>query len=116
MGLAVLALTVLLGGITAAQQQVYDVGDGVTAPTPVRGVEVDYTPAALAERVQGSVLLRAVVGEDGRVRNIEIVQSLHAELDEQASNALRQWEFKPGTRDGKPVAVRIVTEFTFTLK
>lgn len=37
-------------------------------------------------------------------------------LDEQAVNALKQWEFKPGMKDGKPVAVRIYVQSRFTLK
>jgi TonB family protein len=37
-------------------------------------------------------------------------------LDQQAVDAARQWTFKPGTKDGKPVAVRVHIELTFTLK
>ena len=37
-------------------------------------------------------------------------------LDEQAVAAAKRWEFKPGTKDGKPVAVRVTLEMSFTLK
>jgi len=46
---------------------------------------------------------------------VEVVRPLDPELDEQAGIALRQWEFKPGTLDGKAVAVRISAELSFTL-
>ncbi len=45
-----------------------------------------------------------------------IDKALHPELDKQAIAALEQWEFKPGTREGKPVPVRVTIEMTFTLK
>ena len=47
-----------------------------------------------------------------------VTQSLDKEygLDTQAVEAARQWLFKPGTKDGKPVAVRVALEMTFTLK
>jgi TonB family protein len=87
-----------------------------SAPVPVRRASPDYTPRPKAERVQGSVLLSTVVLEDGSVSDVRVTKSLHPELDEQAVAAMKRWEFKPGTRDGKPVAVRITCEMAFTLK
>jgi protein TonB len=86
-------------------------------PIVVKEVRPQYTMTAQAKKIQGTVLLRAVVLENGRVGDdVEVLKSLDAELDQQAVAALKQWEFKPGTRDGKPVAVRISCELTFTLK
>ncbi len=115
--LTVAAFAVLFGGVTVApQQQVYDVGDGVSSPVPISQAKADYTPQAKAERIQGSVWLSSVVLEDGTVSDVRVTRSLHPDLDEQAIAALKRWEFKPGMREGKPVAVRITCEFTFTLK
>jgi protein TonB len=83
---------------------------------PVREVKPSYIPAAMAAKIQGSVLLTAVVLDDGHVGDVEVIESLDRELDQQAIDALKQWEFKPGTREKKPVAVRIVCELMFTLK
>lgn len=116
MALAVLMLAAALGAPATAQQQVYDPGNGVTLPVLVRDVKPSYTPAAMAARIEGSVLLRAVVLDHGGIGDVEVVKSLDPELDQQAINALKQWEFKPGTREGKPVAVRIHCELNFTLK
>ena len=82
----------------------------------IKEVLPTYTPAALRAKVQGSVFLNAVVLDDGSVSQVEVAKSLDPELDQQAIGALEQWEFKPGTREGKPVAVRITCELTFTLK
>jgi protein TonB len=60
------------------------------------------------------VLLKAVVEDHGTVTEIEVERSLDAELDQQAVHAVKQWEFRPGTKDGKPVAVRIHVELYFT--
>ena len=38
------------------------------------------------------------------------------DLDREAVKAMRQWEFKPGTKEGKDVAVKVVVEMTFSLK
>ena len=47
-----------------------------------------------------------------------VTESLDKEygLDTQAVEAARQWLFKPGTKDGKPIAVRVTLEMVFTLK
>ena len=45
-----------------------------------------------------------------------VTRSLDAELDEEAIKAAKQWDFKPGTKDGEAVAVQVNIEMTFTLK
>ena len=97
---------------------VYKPGNGVTVPTVVKEVKPHYTGAALQKKIQGSVWLEAVVTTTGDVDEIKVTRSLDAEfgLDQAAMDAARQWKFKPGTRQGKPVAVRITLELTFTLK
>jgi TonB family protein len=69
-------------------------------------------------RIQGTVLLEAVVLESGDVDEVKVVRSLDAEhgLDDEAVRALQQWRFEPGTKDDEPVAVRIDVEMSFTLK
>ena len=112
----IFALVVMLAATTAAAQQVYEVGNGVTAPIVVKEVRPVDTPGALRAKIEGSVSLESVVKEDGTVADIKVVKPLDAELDQQAIKALAQWLFKPGTRNGKPVPVRITCELRFTLK
>src|SRR5205809_1122879 len=88
--------------------QVYEPGNGVTLPQVTRQVRPQYTPEAMAQRIEGAVVLDAVVKADGAVGDVNVTQSLDAVygLDAEAVKATKQWEFKPGMKDGKPVAVR----------
>lgn len=100
---------------------VYVDGDnGVTSPRLVREIKPNYTAAAVGAKVQGSVLLEAVVLPDGSVDpdRIRIVRALDAPtgLDQQAVLAVRAGQFRPGMFEGKPVTVRVLVELTFTLR
>jgi TonB family protein len=70
------------------------------------------------EKIQGNVELEAVVRTDGTVGDISVLKSLDQKygLDDAAVSAAKQWVFKPGTKDGKPVNVRVVLVLTFRLK
>lgn len=88
------------------------------APVLVREVKPDYTSEARKARIQGTVTMDVVVVEDGTVGEVKVTRSLDEEygLDEQAVKAVKQWRFRPGTKDGKPVPVRVSIDMTFTLK
>lgn len=102
----------------AQSQQVYKPGSGVTLPVVVREVKPAYTAEAMQQKIQGSVVLGIVVLADGTVGNITVEHSLDEKygLDQEAIKAARQWTFKPGTKDGKPVPVSVTLQLTFTLK
>ena len=90
----------------------------VKLPTVVREVKPGYTREAMEKKIQGSIWLEAVVLASGEVGEVQITKSLDAEygLDLEAIKATRLWRFKPGTKDGKPVAVLVTIQLTFTLK
>jgi TonB family protein len=92
--------------------------DGTVLPVPIHEERPQYTPAALDARIQGNVLLEAVVLADGSVGDVTVVQSLDPTygLDQQAVAAMKLWTFKPGTRGGQPVRVAVEVQMTFTLK
>jgi periplasmic protein TonB len=96
---------------------VYEPGNGISLPTVVREVKPSYTAQAIAARIQGAVLMAAVVLPDGTVGEVTVRQSLDTTfgLDAQAVSAAKQWTFNPGTKDGVAVAVRITIQMTFTL-
>ena len=102
----------------AQSQVVHKPGSGVTLPVVVHEVKPDYTPEALQQKIQGSVVLGIVVLADGTVGDITVEHSLDATygLDQQAIDAAKQWTFKPGTKDGKPVPVSVTLQMVFTLK
>jgi protein TonB len=116
--LTALALVLSVTVTTLTAQEIFTTKDGVTLPIPVRSVKPAYTSAAMDAHVEGTVGLDVVVLADGKVGDVMVTQSLDTEygLDTQALEAARQWLFKPGTKDGKPVAVRVALEMTFTLK
>jgi TonB family protein len=94
------------------------VDTGITLPRVVREVKPGYTREAMDQKIQGSVWLETVVLDTGDVGDVQVSRSLDAEygLDRQAILATKQWKFRPGTKDGKPVAVQVTIELTFTLK
>jgi len=100
----------------AAERQVYKPGDGVSLPVVVKEAKPHYTADAMRARVQGTVTLECVVQPDGTIGEARVTKSLDPGLDEEAIKAVRQWRFRPGLRDGKPVAVRVALEMSFTLR
>jgi len=97
---------------------VYQPGNGVETPQPIRQVKPKYTAEAMRAKVQGAVWLEAVVLPDGTVGDVKVVRSLDSNfgLDQEAIKAAKQWRFRPGTRLGEPVAVLVTIELTFTLR
>ena len=97
---------------------VFRPGNGVETPRLLREVTPKYTAEAMRAKVQGIVLVEAVVLPDGTVGDVEVIRSLDKVfgLDEEAIKAARQWRFLAGTRFGEPVAVLVTIELTFTLR
>lgn len=96
---------------------VYRPGDGATAPTVIREVKPVYSGEAMRARIQGSVILEAVVQRDGTTRDIRVIRSLDpGGLDRQAVLAAEQWRFNPGRRDGQPVDVLVTIVLDFRIQ
>ena len=97
---------------------VHSVGPGVTTPVPIQQVKPQYTANAMRAKVQGIVTLECVVLPDGTVGDVRVVRSLDRQfgLDDEAITAAKRWRFKPGMMSGRPVAVAIRIELTFTLR
>jgi len=91
------------------------IGVGINAPVVANKVEPKYTPIAKMAKHQGSALLLLVIGVDGSVRNVELIRAVGLGLDEQAVEAVLQWKFTPGSKDGQPVAVKANVEINFRL-
>jgi TonB family protein len=93
----------------------YRVGGGVAAPSLIFKVEPGYSQEAQIMKMQGTVILRIVVGGDGVPGNISVMRQLGYGLDEKAVETVRQWRFKPGMKDGVPVPVSAQVEVNFRL-
>jgi len=94
---------------------VYKVGGGVTAPSVLFKKDPEYSEEARKAKYQGVVLLAIEVSPDGKAQNIRVVRSLGLGLDEKAVEAVKQWKFKPGYRNGQPVTVAATIEVNFRL-
>ena len=90
-------------------------GAGVTAPALLYKIEPEYSEEARKARWQGSVILLVVVGADGKTHDMRVQRSLGLGLDEKAMEAVKKWKFRPGYKDGKPVAVVAQIEVNFRL-
>ena len=94
---------------------VFRVGGGVSHPQLIHRVDPEYSEEARKAKHQGTVELYIEVWPDGVARKIIIRRSLGLGLDEKAIEAVKQWKFKPGMRDGKPVAVGALVTVHFRL-
>jgi len=92
---------------------IYSVGNGVSSPRVIFKPEPDYSDEARKIRLQGVVVVSAVVAPDGRPTRLRIARSLGMGLDEKALEAVNRWRFEPARKDGQPVAVQISIEVDF---
>jgi periplasmic protein TonB len=89
-------------------------GGIIRAPKKIVDVPPVYPEIARRARIEGKVILDAVIGENGRVRDIRV---LHSEplLDAAAMDAVRQWQFTPTLLNGQPVSVIMTVTVAFRL-
>ena len=86
-------------------------GGAVSAPRLIKEVKPKYTSEALRNKIQGTVVLEAIVTGDGCASQIRIVRSLdRGGLDEEALTAVAQWRFEPGRLAGAPVDVLVTID------
>jgi periplasmic protein TonB len=89
-----------------------DVGacaEELVKPKPLAKVPIEYPAAAREQGIEGQLVLRAKIGPDGTVTEVEVLKSAGALIDEPAVAALKSWTFEPATKCGK------ATESTFTI-
>jgi protein TonB len=91
------------------------VGGVIRQPQKVRDVPPVYPPMAIAARVEGTVIIEAVIGPDGAVKNATLLRSIPL-LDQAALDAVRQWQFTPTLLNGQPVPVIMTVTVRFSLQ
>lgn len=89
------------------------IGDGVSAPVALSKVDPAYPTALMHDRIEGVVILYAVIHSDGSVGEIRVLQGVDDTLDENARTALQKWHFRPGTKNGAPVDLEAVIRIPF---
>ena len=73
------------------------------APVVIKRVEPSYPTQAREAGITGIVIVEAIIDRNGRVKDARVLEPLPFGLDQAALEALRQWEFRPGTLNGEPV-------------
>jgi TonB family protein len=79
----------------------------------VRKVDPKYPPDLIKQRVDGEVVLYAIIRKNGSVDSIQVVHSIDPQLDRYAMEALSRWEFHPALRDGQPVDLEAIVHIPF---
>lgn len=90
-------------------------GGEIKPPKKLYDVKPVYPPIARASRVQGVVIVEAVLDATGRVAAVRVLRSIPL-LDEAALDAVKQWQFEPALVDGQPRAVLMTTTVNFKLQ
>jgi TonB family protein len=88
---------------------------GVKPPRPLHTPEPKYAKTAKKQKIQGLVRFLAVIGVDGKVHDLKLVQSLEPSLDAGAEAAIEEWTFAPATKNGEPVACQMELEINYRL-
>jgi len=89
-------------------------GGNVTAASIINQTRPVYPPLARQARIQGSVVLHAIIDKDGKVAQLEVVSG-HPLLVQAALDAVREWRYKPTQLNGDPVEVDTTITVTFTM-
>ena len=110
----------LAPGTSAAMQPplppgVYTVGGSVTRPVVIYHPDPEYPDAARKSKLRGTVVVAIVVGADGSVLSTKVLKTTDPVFNDNALAAIRNWRFRPGTKDGQPVPVALTVETSFNL-
>ena len=97
----------------AAPQRVR-VSQGVTEGLLTRKVQPTYPPLAKTARIQGDVVLNAVISKNGTIENLRVMSG-HPMLVTSALDAVKQWKYRPYVLNGEPVEVETTITVKFTL-
>jgi TonB family protein len=85
----------------------------LAGPVAAKKVDPKYPQTLIDDRVEGEVVLYAVIRKDGSVDSVQMVRSLDDQLDANAMDALKQWKFRPATKQGEPIEVEAIVHIPF---
>ena len=92
-----------------------ELGGNLKPPMKLHDVRPRYRQALIDANVEGSVLLQARIGVDGKVQEVEVVSPVNADLEDEAIAAVSQWEFSPTYLNCEPIEVRMFVTASFKI-
>lgn len=101
--------------LAAQAVQPVRVGGAIRPPRKIKDAAPVYPPIAMAARVEGIVILEALIGADGAVDDVRVVRS-YPLLDGAAIEAVRQWRYTPTFLNEQPVPVLMTVTVSFVLR
>ena len=113
----------VIGGVTggvvppppkAEAPQRIRISSGVQEAKRVHYVAPSYPPLASRARIQGTVVLEAIIAKDGSVQNLRVIEG-HPMLVQSAVQAVQQWRYQPTVLNNEPVEVETVVNVVFKL-
>lgn len=96
-----------------ARDQIFTPGGDVRAPVLLERVEPDYPEPARRARLEGTVVLEAIITAMGSVEEIRLLRSINPLLGQAAERAVRQWRYRPATLNGRAVRVYLTVTVKF---
>jgi|SRR5688572_2396113 protein TonB len=91
------------------------VGGVIKEPALTYRVEPVYPGVAISANIEGTVILEAIVNEDGRVETVRVLRSVSV-LDRAAVDAVKQWRYSPVILNGIPEKFILTVAVTFRLE
>ncbi|KAA0255239.1 MAG: energy transducer TonB [Acidobacteria bacterium] len=97
-------------------EEILPIGPRVTPPVLVHGPAPDYPETARRVGLEGTVVLEAVIGPDGSVRDARLVRGANPLLDAAAARAVLGWRYLPARVGARPVAVYLAVTVRFAIQ
>jgi len=91
-------------------------GVEVIIPTPIRRITPVYPEKCKKEGIEGTVVLEIKIDEAGNVMDVQVLKSVHPDIDKAAIEAIKKWKYKPVLKDGKPAPVVFAVTINFWLR
>lgn len=102
-------------GVPAAPSSPVALAPDMEPPRLVTRVSPEYPAIAIRARLEGRVVVQAVIGEDGSVEDVEVLTASSPVFTEAAAAAVRAWKYRPALQNGRPVKVYFTVRVEFRL-
>lgn len=105
----------IAGPPSSSNEEPIVVGGNISPPKRIKYVHPTYPPIALKTKTEGTVILEAIIGKNGKIKNIRITKSIPL-LDQAALEAIQKWEYTPMIVNGEAREVLLTIMVNFKIK